>query len=275
MENNNIEMKPEKQSISFLRNFIIVFVVFIVFLTLLVAGYLILLNAGAKKEIVSINTRFESDQSKESAVNEQLFSNSEFLQLQQKKAFLQARILMAEADSVNLSLNLRDSIAALEIHGVSVFSSHISQIGMSSVFRKADANAILQLFSRPFSVQESYATIKKESLLINIAPKDTIEANVPTTMPDTSAVESANFILLMDNNVKLFVYSEEDESIDKRILFAFDLKDRLRFLKAALKNILKFKVPEYQPYIKIRLPKEDVKIIYTAIATRAQVSIYI
>ena len=263
-------MRPEKQSFSLLIKLIYIFIIVLV---LLITGYLILLNAGAKKEIVAINKNFGLEETK-SAVDEKLYSNREFLELQKKKSFLQARILMAEADSVNLSLNLKDSIATLEIHGVSVYSTQIRQIGMSSVFQKADEYSILKMFSKPFEVQESSATIKKESLIINIAPKDTIEANVPTVLPDTSTVESASFILLMNNNLKLYVYQEENDSIDNKTLFMFDLKDRLKFLKAATKNILDFKTPEYQPYIKIWLSKEDVKIIYTAIASKALVSIY-
>jgi hypothetical protein len=263
-------MRSETQPFPILKKLILVLILVLV---LLIAGYFILLNAGAKKEIVSINNKFGLEEDK-SAVDEKLYSNTEFLELQKKKNFLQARILMAEADSVNLSLNLRDSIASLEIHGVSVYSTHISQIGMSSVFRKADDYSILKMFSKPFEVQEASATIKKESLLINIAPKDTIEANVPTVLPDTSSVESASFILLLNNNVKLYVYQLENDSIDNKTLFMFDLKDRLRFFKAAAKNIINFKTPEYQPYIKIWLSQENVKIIYTAIASKALVSIY-
>jgi hypothetical protein len=263
-------MRSEKQPFSILKKLILVLIIILV---LLIAGYLILLNAGAKKEIVAINNEFGSEKTK-NASDEKLYSNPEFLELQKKKGFLQARILMAEADSVNLSLNLRDSIAALEIHGVSVYSTHISKIEMSSVFRNADEYSILQMFSKPFEVQQASATIKKESLLINIAPKDTIEANVPTVLPDTSAVESASFILLMNNNVKLYVYQEEVDSIPNKTLFMFDLKDRLAFLKAATKNMMDFKIPEYQPYIKIRLRQKDIKTIYTAIASKALVSIY-
>jgi hypothetical protein len=263
-------MKSEKKPISILKKFILVLIIILV---LLIIGYLILLRAGAKKEIIAINNNFKLEKTK-SEVDEKLYRNPEYFELQKKKSFLQARILMAEADSVNLSLNLRDSIAALEIHGVSVYSTHISQIEMSSIYRNADEYSILQMFSKPFEVLEASATIKKESLIINIAPKDTIEANVPTVLPDTSAVESASFILYMNNNIKLYVYQEEIDSIDNKTLFMFDLRDRLTFLNTAIKNILDFKTPEYQPYIKIRLPQKDVKTIYTAIASKALVSIY-
>ena len=271
MEDNNIIMKPEGKFFSILWKCILVFVAFLMLLSI---GYLILLDKGAKREIEAINSKFVLEQ-KKGAIDESLYQNSEYLELQKKKNFLQSRISMAQSDSVNLTLNLRDSIAYLEIHGVPVYSTHISEIEMSNILSKANDYAILQMFSKPFNVEQASATIKKESLIINIAPKDTIEANVPTVIPDTSAVESASFILLMNNNVRLYVYQEENDSIDTKTLFLFDLKDRISFFKAAIKNISEFKLPEYQPYIKIRLSREDVKIIYTAIATKALVSIYI
>jgi hypothetical protein len=36
-----------------------------------------------------------------------------------------------------------------------------------------------------------------------------------------------------------------------------------------------FKVPEYHPFIKIRLPQADAKIIYRAIPRNGQISVFI
>ena len=43
----------------------------------------------------------------------------------------------------------------------------------------------------------------------------------------------------------------------------------MRFKSAAL-----FKVPEYHPYIKIRIPRDDVKIIYRALPRNGQIAVY-
>jgi hypothetical protein len=261
-----------KQSISTFRKLIFIVLIVFVVITLL---YLCLLVIGTRAKIESVNNEFGINKSKANSINEKLYSNPEFIDLQKEKAFLQARIKMAESDSICLSLNLKDSIAALEINGAPVYSAHISRIGLSGIFKKVNEHAITGMLSAPLEVRESFATIKKEPILIKMAPKDTIEANVPNVLPDTSSFEPVNFILVMNNGFKLYVYQEEEKKAsDRRSLFLFDLKDRLRYAKAAFRNIITFKTPEYQPYIKIRLPKDNAKIIYRAIPRKGMVSVY-
>ena len=62
---------------------------------------------------------------------------------------------------------------------------------------------------------------------------------------------------------------------DRMALFKFDLNDRLRQTWEALKRVAVFKVPEYHPFIKIRLPRSDAKIIYRAIPKNGQISVFI
>jgi hypothetical protein len=54
-----------------------------------------------------------------------------------------------------------------------------------------------------------------------------------------------------------------------------DLRHRLTDTKAAIKDILAFKVPEYQLFIKIKIPSADAKIIYRAIPKHGQVAVYL
>jgi hypothetical protein len=267
-------MQPEtKQSIS---NFKKMMLIVLIILTLIIITYMFLSVIGVRKKIGSINEEFGIAQLTENDVNEKLFSNPEYLNLQKEKAFLLAQIIMAESDSICLSLDLRDSVASLQINGANVHTAKISRIRMSSIFIKANEYAVTGMLSSPLEVKESFATIKKEPIMIKMAPKDTIEANVPNILPDTSSLEPVNFILVMNNGVKLYVYQEEnDKSSDRKTLFKFDLNDRLRYTKEALRKLVNFKMPEYQPYIKIRLPKDDAKIIFRAIARQGLVAVYI
>lgn len=265
-------MEPESTMPSTLKKLMLAFLIFL-FVILFV--YLCFLVAGTKKKIASINEEYGFELSEENPIDEKLFNDPEYLELQKKKSFLEARIKMAESDSICLSVNLKDSLAMLEINGAAVFSSKISRIKLSSIFNKASEYAIAGMLSSPLEVNESFSTIEKEPIMIKIAPKDTIEANVPDIMPDTSSFEPVNFILVMKNGVRLYVYQEEEEkSSDKKSMFKFDLDDRMRFTRAAIDSIIKLKAPDSEPFIKIRLPKDDAKIIYRAIATKGLVSIY-
>jgi hypothetical protein len=55
----------------------------------------------------------------------------------------------------------------------------------------------------------------------------------------------------------------------------FDIKERLRDTWRDLKSIILLKVPEYHPFIKLRLPRDDAKIIYRAIPKNGQIAVYI
>jgi hypothetical protein len=56
--------------------------------------------------------------------------------------------------------------------------------------------------------------------------------------------------------------------------FVFDMKYRLNSILRNLKDAARFRVPEYHPYIKIKLPRDDAKIIYRAIPKYARIGIY-
>jgi hypothetical protein len=81
-------------------------------------------------------------------------------------------------------------------------------------------------------------------------------------------------ILEMNNKIRIYVMQEENVTKeDKRSNFEFDLRDRLKISMNNLKDAVKFKVPEYYPYIRIRIPKADAKIIYRAIPRNGQIAI--
>ena len=136
-------------------------------------------------------------------------------------------------------------------------------------------NAILSMFSTPLNIASSNATIKKEPVMIKIAPKDTSEYK-PDIMPDTTIVEPVNYILQMNEGIRIYIYQDENmKSKDRISRFSFDLRDRIRDIRSALKRVAVFKVPEYHPFIKIRLPRTDAKIIYRALPKNGQIAVYL
>ena len=111
--------------------------------------------------------------------------------------------------------------------------------------------------------------------MVKIAPKDTSEYK-PDIMPDTSITETICYILDMTNGTRIYVYQEEkDKREDSKNIFRFDMDDRLKNTWLAIKDVAHFKVPEYHPYIKMKIPRDDAKIIYRAIPRKGQVGIYL
>jgi hypothetical protein len=173
-----------------------------------------------------------------------------------------------------MTLNIADSTANLEISGVTVHSARINDLKISRILRSGNDYMIPAMLASPMTIVGDFATIKKEPLMIKMAPKDTSEFK-PDIIPDTSGFEPVNYILEMDNGIRIFVYQNTDTIMaDKNKLFFFDLNDRLKNTWSSLKSVARFKVPEYHPYIKIRLPKADAKILYRAVPRYGQIAVY-
>jgi hypothetical protein len=242
---------------------------------LIILGYFSIMSVRAPgKKLDEIRAKFGLPASPENKKDERFYSDSAYMAMLKEKAFLQARISMAETDSVYMTLNLADSTANLEISGVAVHSAKISEIKISGILRSGNEYAISAMLSTPMNVVNDLASIKKEPLMIKMAPKDTSEFK-PDIIPDTSDYEPVNYILELDNGIRIFVYQETDTiTSDKNNLFIFDLNNRLKNTWSSLKSIARFRVPEYHPFIRIRLPKADAKILYRATPRHGQIAVF-
>jgi hypothetical protein len=200
--------------------------------------------------------------------------DSSFVRLLKDKSFLQSRIVMAETDSIYLTLNMLDSTANLEISGVVVHKAKMKSIKTSKILVAGDENTISALLSSPLTITGSFATIKKEPVMIKVAPKDTSEYK-PDIMPDTSLTEPVFIRLATNMGIRIYIYQAEKTKVDDRTSrFNFDMNDRLIDTWAAIKKAASFKVPDYHPYIKITLPRADAKIIYRALPKNGQIALY-
>jgi hypothetical protein len=206
--------------------------------------------------------------------DERIFSDSTFLALLKEKAFLQSRVTMAETDSVYLTINLADSMVNLEISGVSVHNARIKNMKISRILESGNAFVLSSMLTKPLTVHKEYASIEKEPLMIRMAPRDTSEY-VPDIMPDTADFEPVNFILETDKGIRIFFYQDEFvQRGDRSHIFFFDLRYRLKDTFASLKKTMVGKVPEYHLFIKLRLPRSDLKIIYRALPEQGQIAVY-
>lgn len=243
-----------------------VFCIFVIYYTIMA-----LLSPGRK--ISSINEEFGFKTTENSVVDDRIFSDSSFVSLHRDKAFYKARITMAETDSISLSINMSDSLAKLEINGVTVHSAKMTWMRLSKVFKKADEYSLSSMLSVPFTIRRDYASIKKEPLMLKIAPKDTSEYK-PDILPDTSNVEAVNYMLEMENGFRLYVYQADEEEKGNLNRFFFDLADRFRNSIDITGNIIRFRIPEYHPAVRIKLSKADARIIYRGLPRQGQIALY-
>jgi hypothetical protein len=236
--------------------------------------YTAMMLLGSIKKMTDITNEFSNTLNEKNEINNEIFSDSAYLSLLKEKSFLQSRIVMAGSDSVYLTINLTDSIVNIEISGVVVHSTRISSVRASKILMKD--NAIISSFlSTPFRITATSGTIKKEPVMIKMAPRNASEY-IPDIMPDTSLTEPVSFILEMSQGVRIFVSQEETDSfINSMRLFRFDIARRFKDSWQSLISVLQLKVPDYHPFIRIKVPADNARIIYRALAGTGQAGIYI
>jgi hypothetical protein len=245
----------------------------IVLLTFIIYYAVISMLAPGKKmrELAGEYALKKSDKTK---VDEKISSDSTYIAMMKEKSFLRSRILMAETDSIYLTINLPDSVVHLEISGVAVHTSKTRRQRVSALLSGGNELIIPLIFSRPMTIVNDFSSIEKEPLMIKMAPKDTSEFK-PDIIPDTADSEPVNFVLEMDNGITLFIYQDERINMgDNLQQFIFDSRYRFRLLISSLKSALRLEVPDYRPFIKIRLARAEAKRIYRALPLRGQVSVF-
>jgi hypothetical protein len=252
----------------------ITFVILISLISVFIIYYSVMCMISPIRKLEEIKNEYRAKTSKKSDVDQRILMDTAYLKLLKDKAILQSKIVMAETDSIYLTINMADNSANLEISGVVVHKAKMSKVQTSKILLGGDDNTILSILATPFTISHAFATIKKEPLMIKMAPKDTSEYK-PDIMPDTSITEPVNYILETSSGIRIYVYQEENAQINDKISrFRFDINDRISDTWSALKRVAVLKVPEYHPFIKIRLPRTDAKIIFRALPKNGQIAVF-
>lgn len=264
-------MEAEKEYISADRYSKIMVWVLITACFLIYYSVMTMLSPGKKYR--ELQKEYSVQYDEKNPADERILFDSTYLALLKQKAFLQARVTLAQSDSIYLSLNLNDSLLSLEINGVSVHKAAIKSIAASRMLKGVNDHAILSMLSEPFTVSRNFSSIEKEPLMIKLAPKDTSEYE-PDIIPDTAYYEPVNFIMEMENGTRLFIYqAEKVKTGDGLRQFLFDMKYRIRSEASRFARIITFRIPEYHPYIKLRVSRSDARIIYRALPWRSQAAV--
>jgi len=228
---------------------------------------------GTTRALDQIYSNFNPEKNAKTYADSAVFTDSAYLVLLKQKAWLQSKTLMAETDSIYLMINLDDSIADLAINGVVVHSSPIIRYRLGSIFKRGNDAILYTMMSTPLSIVSSRSTIRKEPLMIKMAPKDTSEYQ-PDVIPDTTHTQPVNFILNMKEGIRICFYQGDPVLPRNRLArFWFDFRLRATDAWAAIKRIAVLKVPDYHPYIKLYVSRGDNRIIYRAIPRNGQVTV--
>jgi hypothetical protein len=222
------------------------------------------------QKIKSINKNYCTSENNE---NLDTIDNNDLLELKLEEAFLKSRLQLAENDSINLSLSIKDSVLGIEIKGTIVYSIPIKIIKKSQIFEHIDKDALVNYFSTPFCIMQQKATFLKEPLIIKKAPKDTSEASKNNVQADTTLpkIVACNFYTDKD----LIINIRQCENNDKISLYKYQFDYNLQLTSLQIKKIIRFKVPDYIPWIQLEINKKDAVALFRALPEHAFISIRI
>lgn len=187
-------------------------------------------------------------------------------------AHTKASLEISSMDSIQIIVNLRDSLVLLSLHGVTLHEARVTGLVMDPFLESLPVREYLKIFSEPVRVDLQKATIVKEPIVVRHAPENPNEALQDAFVPDTMVQRPAFFLLSLQPGIRVIF----EQDINRGIR---DHMTRLRFrvgiaagqTLGVLADFLCFRRQEYRPRIIIRLPAEDLRAIYRALPSHASV----
>ncbi len=233
--------------------------------------YLVFAILAPLKTIKILQTEFKSDPKE----NWELAGiNSTMDSILRSTAMINSKLLLTDKDSICFSINLKDSTINLELQGVTIHRTKISRFSTSRIFSKTGNACLYKYISTPFTAQQYKSTIVKIPIVIKQAPKDTIEANKINDIPQLPPEEYVRYTFWFDKPLILIVEQEEKPSgTDKFKSFTTKTGDKFKFFNNIASGIFSFEVPEYYPWIKIKIPQDEAKTIFRALPENAAMAL--
>jgi len=203
---------------------------------------------------------------------EELLNDEKFFELKKHEAYLKSKLLVAKNDSISLSINLPDSTISIEVQGVLLHQSKLTSISNSMFFERASHLALFNYFQSPFKTNKSISNIEKEPVIYMKAPKDTVEAAKNQLIADTSLAKRVYVRIELERGLTIILTDNQSKWSRSYIYNTFS-SGLLRF-GLSLRDIFHFKVPSYNPVIRIKLDRNSLISIYRAIPDKAYVTIH-
>jgi cytoskeletal protein RodZ len=228
--------------------------------------YLVMNIIATKHWIREFNMKYEKETADKKPTDTSLNKDSAFISLQREISFIKARTALTSAEPIGLIVNVIDSTAKLVIKGVTVHSTLIKEIDICQALFAIEPYHLTAELSNPLQIKHSRATIEKEPIIVKNAPSDTSEVENTGNLPDTSNTTPVFFELTFHNGFRLIVLEEDSgETIYKRAYRRFFYIPALAAVRRNVVSIMKFKIPEYTPEIRISMPGDEARAIYRAI----------
>lgn len=264
--NERFHLQKVKEYFSTEKNKIVGIIILIILLTVLIYIGIAPLQKynELKKQVSSDSIYIQSFDS--------IYNSPELAFLLKEKAYKQSLLKLSEKDSIQLIVNLRDSIVGLSIKGVVIHKTHINNFKVDPLLKKLPVLVYIKLFSEPLLVKAQNATIVKEPIVVRNAPKDTAEAELNAYEPDTLIQNPAFLQIKTDYGIQIYLEQDINPTFKhKWVRFMFKSKIKTRAMGTNILHFFNCKKAEYNPIIRIKMPVDDLRAIYRALPDNAYV----
>lgn len=196
--------------------------------------------------------------------------------LHQDEAYWRARVDLAKNGAINLAVDLIDSTMTLDVYGVPIRECKIRKMRVSRALAFAKGrDDFRDRFSSPLAVRRDTATLPKEPIRVEVAPKDTTEAAEAAMRPLAPEKVDVYFTLVLDGDLALSVRQME-QPITKLAFWrkiGLSVRENTHHLALAVRSLIGGELPEHEPRIEITLSREDAKAIYRALGPKSRIAL--
>lgn len=191
--------------------------------------------------------------------------------LKMEEAYWQARLNLAKSRTIQLVIDLRDSLVALEINGVTVHQAKIHQCEVSRVLRQMRTTGrLIPWLQNGFTLQQELATLPKAPIRVKEAPKDTIEAMAAASDEIVLENRDVHFTWHFDRHLTVLVEQVQPPSFKGRLSkLWYTLQRNWGMVSETIRALSHFEKPRHRFIIEIELPGDDAKAIYRALPEKA------
>ena len=193
------------------------------------------------------------------------------IQKENEKAFQKNRLSLAEKDSIYMVLDLPDSLIILEIKGVTVKKTKITDMEISNRFSLIPHENLLPWMSEPFTLERDLSTIPKSPIVIKQAPKDTIEAAKSSSAPRPPDTTGVFYTFYFDRNLLIEVEQvnpPEADVLEK--VKAYRSIKRKESYRSVFEMLKKPQQTDQPMSIKLVVDEVDARAIYRAVPSKTR-----
>lgn len=184
--------------------------------------------------------------------------------------YKEALLELSGQNTIQLVLNLNDSLLSLSIKGVIIHTVRLQKIRMDHLLYKLPIMEYTGLFAHPLEVRTRHATIVKEPVVVRHAPKDPEEALVNAYEPDTLIQKPAFLFLKTDHGINFILEQESNPGLrNKWVRLVFRSGIWFRNRGSAVASFFSARKQVYEPTIIVTLPVNELRAIYRAMPDQA------